>query len=59
MILPVKKLHKNFTATQQDLKTQTNQLLLIKHSTNYYIVTIKCSNLDKKWFFSYCFTFHQ
>ena len=57
MILPVKKIVEEFYHNTARFKN-INQSIVIKYRTNYSIMTINCSNLDKKWFFHTvsCFT---
>ena len=50
MILPVKKNVEEFYHNTARFKN-INQSIVIKYRANYSVVTINCSNLDKKWFF--------
>ena len=50
MILPVKKNLEEFYCDTARFKN-INQSIVIKYMTNYSIVTIYCSHLDKKWLF--------
>ena len=50
MILPVKKIVEEFYCDTSRFKN-INQSIVIKYRTNYSVVTINCSHLDKKWFF--------
>ena len=50
MILPVKKIVEEFYCNKSRFKN-INQSIVIKFMTNYSIVTVKSSHLDKKWFF--------
>ena len=50
MILPVKKIVEEFYCNTSRFKN-INQSIVIEYRTNYSIVTVNCSHLDKKWFF--------
>ena len=50
MTLPVKKIVEEFYHDTSRFKN-INQSIVIKYRTNYSVVTINCSHLDKKRFF--------
>ena len=50
MILPVKKIVKEYYCNTSRFKN-INQSIVIKYMTNYSVVTVNWSHLDKKWFY--------